>query len=205
MAFSLILLTACSKPTDPQTGLGSYINTFIYNQEVEQQPDAFFSDLLITTDQAENLQIASSITNSLDLDESHNDLLTTLENTINTNLNQKTDYAVTIDEESKNKATATIEIHGLADLDEKKFDALIEKNIKEVEEELTETTTKEEVQKISSDISLKSLNEWLSSQEKAKTPTTVKVVLIVNPDDKEKWLIQEESTFYQELFKAFNY
>lgn len=201
---ALLVLTGCKKPLDPKEGITSYIDTVIYNKDSENSPSDYFNDLKITSTQTSNEEAVAALTNSLELDEAHQEGLKKLEQTLDNNLNQKTSYSVQIEEPSKNKANVTVKVNGLNELDEKKLDELLEKQIKEMDKDITDKTSKEDVAKMSTSISLSSLTQWFESQEKKDSPVEVKTTLIVDPDNKEKWVFQDETSFYEEFVEALN-
>lgn len=204
MVLGLLILTGCKKPLDPKEGITSYIDTLIYNKDSENSPSDYFNDLKITSTQTNNEEAVAALTNSLELDESHQEGIKKLEQTLDNNLNQKTSYSVQIEEPSKNKANVTVKVNGLNELDEKKLDELLEKQIKEMDKDITDKTSKEDVAKMSTSISLSSLTQWFDSQEKKDSPVEVKTTLIVDPDNKEKWVFQDETSFYEEFVEALN-
>lgn len=201
---ALLVLTGCKKPLDPKEGITSYIDTVIYNKDSENSPSDYFNDLKITSTQTNNEEAVAALTNSLELDEAHQEGVKKLEQTLDNNLNQKTSYSVQIEEPSKNKANVTVKVNGLNELDEKKLDELLEKQIKEMDKDITDKTSKEDVAKMSTSISLSSLTQWFESQEKKDSPVEVKTTLIVDPDNKEKWVFQDETSFYEEFVEALN-
>lgn len=204
MVLGLLILTGCKKPLDPKEGITSYIDTLIYNKDSENSPSDYFNDLKITSTQTSNEEAVAALTNSLELDEAHQEGIKKLEQTLDNNLNQKTSYSVQIEEPSKNKANVTVKVNGLNELDEKKLDELLEKQIKEMDKDITDKTPKEDVAKMSTSISLSSLTQWFESQEKKDSPVEVKTTLIVDPDNKEKWVFQDETSFYEEFVEVLN-
>lgn len=200
--FSLLILTGCQKPTDPKEAAETLVNAAIYQQDVEKVTEMF----VLNEEKAEKNEAADfikEIETLLPLDENAKTELETVFAAKEASFREQTSFKVNVLKDEKGKAELELKIIGLNALDD---DILMEKLAEALDKglkDITAETTEAEVEELVNQLSYEVLLSGLKVDREVKEAETVKLALMVDAEDKTKWMIQNEDTFMNELMKAF--
>ncbi|WP_207694653.1 hypothetical protein DOK67_0000443 [Enterococcus sp. DIV0212c] len=218
LAFIVIVLNGCTKPTDPKNVATAFINNVIYHKDAELAEQCFYQ--IDAPTQADLMQDFSEL---FDLSKEQAQELVTIYQEC---LEKETSFSIEMKDSNSKGQEAEVTIIGL---DQTNFDQLIDQK---TEEELGQWLKNrgyekidhlEDIDKISDEkqlnsilkelaelkdedlnqIQFEALKKTFKELKATKEPTTIHLELL--PDEKEKkyWRIVDEETRFNELLDAF--
>lgn len=191
----LILFSGCSRPEEADKAARTIVDCYIYQEDTPELESIYGLDDRLVQKENENVFL-TTMQNALP--EVSEEKIASLHQKLSTHLKKATSYSVHVKRDTGKEAVALIQIKGL-DLDSQLDQKADQSAAKAVEAESTD----EEMKKIVDVASFEFLERmYLESKAKA-TAETVTLRLKQHPEDEEKWEIQDEETFFKNLYQAF--
>lgn len=202
MLSALLMLAGCTKPVAAKEAATDLVNGLIYAKDTEKIQDSFNLDGGLI-EELPSTSVVTDLKESFGLGDEYNPQLTLFSETVTDNLNKKTSFKVKVTEETSSQAKLELLIIGLEELDDGQVTNILDAELEKKMADITAETTEEQVNKLVNDISLETLATLLANQQGGEA-TTVKLTLKVDPEEKNKWVIQDKEAFVMALNQAFS-
>lgn len=199
---SILVLAGCQKPTAPKEAGEVLVNSLIYQEDTDKLLELFVTKKA-TDNKPTQTDFLTEISERLTLTEKQHEELTDVYQKMEAEFHDKTDYSIKVVSEDKGRADLEIEIVGLKEQDEKKIDAELDKALDKVLEKVTAETSEKEMSDFVKQVSFEVLKTNLQAEREQKEAEVVLLSLMVDAKEKNKWVIQNEDTFINDLFTAF--
>ncbi|EUJ33483.1 lipoprotein [Listeria floridensis FSL S10-1187] len=196
---ALLLLAGCSQPEKADQAAKALIDSYIFQEDTPELETIYGLD--DTRIQKENKNdFVTSVKGKLK--GISDDRIEGLNQKLKEHLKNTATYRVDVKEENSSVAIIDIHVNGL-DFSNEKIQEKADQLVKNLENKITAESSEQEMTSLVNQTSFDVL-EYMYLNSPAKRQDSVVVLkLRQNPDDKEKWQIENEAVFFEDLYQAF--
>ncbi|CAD5902893.1 DUF5105 domain-containing protein [Carnobacterium maltaromaticum] len=200
VCFTLVLV-ACKKPEPANEATNILINGVIYNQKPGEITQLFTYNEPFT-EYGESTLIAN-LKKSFELTDSFDKQLQVIADNLEKNLITKTSFQTRLLKESKGKAKVEISVIGLNEISDDELEKMLDTELEKKMIDISDESTEAEIHQLIDEISVNTLSMLVKEQSAKNEPNVLILDLIVDSNDSNKWAIQNEESFFIQLFEAF--
>ncbi|SPP29232.1 conserved exported hypothetical protein [Brochothrix thermosphacta] len=198
----ILLLSACQKQTDPKAAAESYVDTYIYGKDNAKFND-FFEDKTSDIKKESKSAFVKELSAALELDHTYDANLSRIYESLNKKLQDETKFKAETIENKEGKAQVVLMITGLTEWQTGDFEKEVIKDLTAQKVKITHKTTDKELSNIAKNSSLRVINKKVNEVKANKKAQKITMLLVQDPEFKEKWIVQNEDEFLKQLSAKF--